>query len=1066
MSVNDNRRSCYICKDLLDYARIDNFCVQCRMNIFPFNNLSDIDFSQIISNDQPADHQYKLSDLENKIFNPELVNEIHNNIFADVDPDLNFYNNQANLNCNCSYYLEDGFNTKINGLTNNSAIFSLIHLNIRSAPKNLNKFEAYLHNIDINFNVIGLTETWFNENNIERYTMQGYNHEYEYRKSKKGGGVSMFIAKETEYTLRSDLVLSNSVESVFIELDKGIVDCNRKVVMGCIYRPPDTNLQEFLVDLNSLLNKLSHENKSVYLMGDFNINLLNSNSHSLTADFIETLFSYFYIPLINKPTRVKENSATIIDNIFSNDAQNCEILSGILYTDLSDHFPIFCILNSKDKKAQHENIFRRSFNEKNKQKFRNRLLETDWANIIGDGSCQDAFSKFHSYFRKLYDDCFPLIQIRKSYKNRKNWLTIGLKNSIKVKNKMYIVSTKYPTSENKKTYSEYKRTLSRILKQAEREHYDNLFKQNVGNIRKSWEIIKEVINKSPNSRNISEFIIEGNRVTNANHIANAFNDFYLNIGTKISQSLPIIQKTFSTFMPPSNPSTIFLRPTTCNEVMNLISEMKRKCPGWDGLDATVIKETAPYFVDTLTSLINKSMAEGIFPTELKIAKVIPLYKNNDATLINNYRPVSILPLFSKIFEKIMYARLMSFINKHNLLYNLQFGFRKGYNTNLALITLIDKLSEALDNGNHVVGVFLDFSKAFDTVNHNILLKKLNTYGIRGIALKWLSSYLNNRTQYVNFNDENSRYGNIKCGVPQGSVLGPLLYLIYVNDIVNVSPNLFPILFADDTNIFLEGNNIDNVVDNMNLELNKLMDWTIANKLSLNVDKTNYMIFSMKGKRAKPNRNLYINNRQLKRVEYTKFLGVIIDDKLSWNEHVKYIKNKMSKGIGILCKARKLLNVSTLVNIYNSFIYPYITYGIEVWGSAAESNLKPIINLQKRAVRIVVSARYRDHTAPIFKSLKLLPFKDAYIFSVAKLMFKIINNYTPRFIKDMFTPNCSIHQHLTRQRQRLRIPRSRTNLRKITFRHRGVTVWNDIVDAVYVNCSFNIFKRRLKEYLLR
>ena len=239
--------------------------------------------------------------------------------------------------------------------------------------------------------------------------------------------------------------------------------------------------------------------------------------------------------------------------------------------------------------------------------------------------------------------------------------------------------------------------------------------------------------------------------------------------------------------------------------------------------------------------MNLSIINGVVPTELKVEKVVPIYKSGDRRLIKNYRPVSVLPCFSKILKKLMYNRISNFIHKHSLLNDYQFGFRQKRSTNQALIVLLDKLTAALDNGDIVLGVFLDFSKAFDTVDHQILLNKMYMYGIRGIAFKWMESYLSNRRQFVLFKDVKSEYLMPllhTCGVPQGSIMGQLLFLLYVNDIANVSTSLLPILFVDDTNVFLTGNNIDRIIEIMNGELNNVFLWLNSNKLSLNAKKRN------------------------------------------------------------------------------------------------------------------------------------------------------------------------------------------------------------------------------------
>ena len=282
-----------------------------------------------------------------------------------------------------------------------------------------------------------------------------------------------------------------------------------------------------------------------------------------------------------------------------------------------------------------------------------------------------------------------------------------------------------------------------------------------------------------------------------------------------------------------------------------------------------------------------------------------------------------MSVFSKVFEKIMYNHLINFINKHNILYKYQFGFRKRHSTNHAIITLVDKISTALDRGNVVIGCFLDLKKAFDTVNHSILISKLYKYGIRGNSLQWFKSYLANRQQFVQIHTSKSNTETVTCGVPQGSILGPLLFILYINDLSNVSDVLLPILFADDTSVYIEAENESLVISILNEELEKINTWLKANKLTLNLDKSHYMVFH-RGKRKIDFDTPSLNHISLKRVKFTKFLGVIIDDQLKWSNHILYIKNKIAKGFGIILRARKFFNRKTLQNLYHSFIFPYLT----------------------------------------------------------------------------------------------------------------------------------------------
>ena len=439
----------------------------------------------------------------------------------------------------------------------------------------------------------------------------------------------------------------------------------------------------------------------------------------------------------------------------------------------------------------------------------------------------------------------------------------------------------------------------------------------------------------------------------------------------------------------------------------------------------------------------------------------------NASLISNYRPVSGLPCFSKIFESLMYNRLISFINKHNLLYKYQFGFKKGNSTNMALILLVDKISEAIQKGEYVLGVFLDFSKAFDTINHNILCRKLECYGIRGMALQWISSYLSDRSQFVIYDNVKSPEKHITCGVPQGSILGPLLFLLYVNDIVNVSTLLFPMLFADDTNVFLNGKDIDELSVTMNEELEKLYIWLKANKLSLNVNKTYYMVFrSVKKKVFQPLIQLMINGQVISQVDNTKFLGVILDINLNWSSHINQIRSKIAKGIGIIYKTRKLLKENTLLTLYYSFVYPYFQYCIEVWGTTFKCYLDTLVKLQKRAVRCITFSNRLAHTDPLFSKLKILKLSEIYSFCISLFMFKFNKNLLPTVFDDMFTLNENIHLYRTRQSLTLHVPLCRSVITSKTIRYKGVSIWNTVIKFIGLNYSLFTFKRKLRHYLFQ
>ena len=450
-------------------------------------------------------------------------------------------------------------------------------------------------------------------------------------------------------------------------------------------------------------------------------------------------------------------------------------------------------------------------------------------------------------------------------------------------------------------------------------------------------------------------------------IANEFNTYYANTGIKLANENPSADVSPSSYLPPF-PQTVsfFLFPTCSSKIEEEISNLNvNKASGPFSIPTKILKLLKELISKALEILFNCSFSLGVVPDSFKTARVLPVFWKGSETSPNNYRPISLLAIFNRILERLMYKRLINLIDKYNILFNKQFGFRSGHSTDHAILCILDKIQSAVESGLFSCGVFLDLSKAFDTVNHSILLDKLEHYGIRGVAKQWFSSYLKKRKQFVSINNTCSDYSDITSGVPQGSVLGPLLFLICIYDFQRCSSKLDFYLFADDSNLFYASKSLSDIESIINAELVRVKTWLSANKLSLNIAKSNFVIFHPTQKKKTFNIRLSVNDKHLKEELYIQYLRVMLDSYLNWKAHVSHVMKKTRKNIGLISKLRYFVNTNTLVSLYYALIYPFFVYSLLAWGNTYESNVIPLFILQKRTIRIITFSSFTEHTGPFF-----------------------------------------------------------------------------------------------------
>ena len=518
--------------------------------------------------------------------------------------------------------------------------------------------------------------------------------------------------------------------------------------------------------------------------------------------------------------------------------------------------------------------------------------------------------------------------------------------------------------------------------------------------------------------------------------------------------------------------TKFIIPPIRNEfVSKFLSNIDiNKATGTDRIGPRLLKLAAPYITNEITYICNHSITMSVFPSKWKEAKVAPLHKSGTHEELNNYRPISILPVLSKVLEKHVHKSLSEFLHEHSLLHKTQSGFRAKHSCETALVNMVDLWLDAMDHGQMVGVVLVDFNKAFDLVDHEILLNKLEIYGIKDEALLWFDTYLTNRKQQVTINNNQSEFKNISYGVPQGSILGPLLFLLFINDLPLYTNNVFTDLYADDTTLYIIGDSMEQIEDNLQTALNNLHVWCKSNGMVLNSAKTKVMLVTTNQRRKRLDHDsldLKFNNDDLNAISNDKILGVFVDHNLTWSEHIKHLTKKIASSTWLLSKIKRFLSREHRVQFYKSYIQPHVDFCNIVWGSSSESNKSRILKQQKRVCRVILDYNV-DDCDEAMKSLKIMSIYDRLYLRKAKFMFKVYNNEAPRYISENFTLRDNINTSINLRSTSSGCfipPKPRTEFFKHSMRYSGCLIWNSLPDEVKSAQTIATFHNRCLQWLI-
>ena len=874
-----------------------------------------------------------------------------------------------------------------------------------------------------------------------------------------------------EYKVRSDLShATDNYESCFIEIE---IPNRKNAIVGIIYRA-HTAIESFIQDIDSVFHAITKENKVSYVMGDYNIDLLKDDTHAQTHNYLDYIYSLSLIPTIYKPTRITDSTATIIDNILTN-ADNV-VESAIVVTDISDHLPTVLVsdlIPEVKHVSKHNYVYKRQYTDDNIEYFKRELTKVKWKKILSDQNVNDDYDIFVRTFNDLHDKCIPLKKCTNKYKcdPRSPWITKCILKSINTKNKLYKKYLSSPTSTNLHKFKNFRNRLNCVIRKSKRNYFYNKFEKTKGDMRQTWKTINNVMGRGQKDSLPDQFK-DGNGIliTDPKNIANKFNNFFVNVGPDLAANINSTGKTYDQYLGEPMQKSMFMKPIVEKEIIKIIAKFDpNKSAGHDNIGNNIVRKIVNEIAEPLTMIFNLSFATGTVPTNLKIAKVIPIYKKSDAENFSNYRPVSVLPCFSKILERLVFNRCINFIDEYDILNEQQFGFRAKHSTYMAVMQVIDKIHNAAESDESTLGIFLDLSKAFDTIDHNILLYKLKHYGFRGVVYEWFVSYLENRKQYVSFKNNKSDLMNIICGVPQGSILGPLLFILYVNDIVNTSHVFNFTLFADDTTILYSHKDLETQVPTINRELSEVSNWFKTNKLSVNASKTNFMILGTSQMTKKYDQDdslqIILDDTKLDRVTNTKFLGVIIDENITWKQHIDATSKTISRNIGVINKLKHYLPGRILYSLYCSLVMPYINYGVLVWGNAYKTHVEKIFKLQKWAMRVISNSHYRSHSAPLFNKFNITNVFDSFQLELGVFMYKYAKGELPSSFNNFFTKRSDIHNYQTRYKNDYNQTRNKKCFSDHSVRTSGPVLWNSLKDYIKNSNSITHFRKQFKKQLI-
>lgn len=846
------------------------------------------------------------------------------------------------------------------------------------------------------------------------------------RKDHIHGGVAIY----TQNNISAKSINSVSEYSVEMHLECCAVLINLqnfKLIVITAYRPPSGNVDVFINQLSALLNHTYTISEKTVLCGDFNIDSMKVEDTKYKV-LCDLLVPFNLINYCQEPTRIFTSktgtSTTSIDYMITNIEESL-ILCNVVNPNLSDHLLQTLTIQASTTTNEKSEIKResRALSDTSLNTLKLKLSNEFW-NGTEVEDIDEAFNTFLETFLWHFNIACPKKVTTIKNKKTATWMTEDI---IRHKNELtdlYILMKQNNTSEDlKMLYKQKKKEYKHKIKAAKVNHNKYLIETSENKPKTVWKIVNTELNRTKERSNI-HLKIGNQELEDQKEVADAFGNYFATIAeTKVHEHFASGISTTCTTVPLVN-NSVFAVPVNKDEVISTIRSLKSKnSSGFDEVTTKVLKKVCEEIADPLVILINNSLSSGKFPSTLKLASVVPILKKGDPCDIENYRPISLLSVFSKVFERILYNRLVTFLENHNLLSQNQHGFRSRRSTETASFQFAEFLYSELDKNHIVAGLFFDLSRAFDTIDLQFINSKLYNLGVRGNVLSWIMSFLSERKLLVKINYIKSETHDINIGAAQGSVLAPLIFLLYINDLTLSG---FMINFADDTSVAISADSEEQLNVLVKRVLDEMNAWCFSNKLILNETKTVFVNF------FKTRPTAHINNSS----DQVKFLGSFLDSRLTWRPQIDLVCTKLNRSYFALLKLRQNVETSILLSTYYALVYPILLYNIILWGRAAEVNR--IFLIQKRIIRLIFGLKHLETCRPAFKNNSILTLPSIFILKCATF---VHNN------KNLFRLNSDNHVYPTRHSSLLNIPIHNTTLYEKSPYYSCVKIYNKLPDSL-------------------